>query len=447
MRVRALFALMLMGVAASAAAAVGSHGIRPDPTFGAGRGFVTTRIAGTTSLAYGAITLSGGRILVVGQASPPNGNGQVVVARYLSNGRLDPRFATRGIFQSTFPVKDAPFNANAVAQDPRTGKLLIAGGYGNGEMLLMRLTAQGRLDRTFGAGRSGFATVNTGGIANSIAIQRDGRILIGGSNANLAGRPFVVVRFNRNGVLDRSFGRGGIVQSVFWNANVAFGAGLNDLVPTADGGVIASGHIDYTGGTGGPSGGHGTAGVFRLTRTGRPLRAFGASGHVQISFFIGGVVQSWYPCGMSVDARGRITVTGGGGTHRNALFTARLTQRGVLDRSYGSARTGRVVTPGLGGNAITTCGLSSTPAGQITVGIQAKLAQLLPNGRPNTLFAPGGVATIVAPRQVFINALVSSRPDRLVTAGAAANDIYVGRYLLRASARNSRAAGDSGALR
>jgi uncharacterized delta-60 repeat protein len=314
-----------------------------------------------------------------------------------------------------------------------------------GSMLLMRMTAQGRLDKTFGAAHSGFATVNVGGIANSIAIDRNGRIMLGGSNANRNGRPFVVVRFTRNGMLDRSFGRGGIAQSLFWNPKAASGAALNDLVPTPDGGVIASGHIDYIGGTGGGSGGHGTAGVFRLTNTGRPNRAFGTGGDTQVTFFSRGVPQSWYPCGMSVDVRGRITVTGGGGTHRSALFTARLTPRGRLDPSYGSARTGRVVTPGVGGNAITTCGMTSTPAGQVTVGVQAKLAQLLPNGRPNTRFGRGGVAPIVAPKQVFINALVSSPPNRLVVAGSAGNDIYVGRYLLpSASARNSRAAGDSG---
>lgn len=429
MRVRALVALLLLALAGSAAAA-GSRGIRRDPTFGSGKGFVTTRIAGTTSLAYGAITVGGGRTVVAGQASPPSGNGQVVVARYLRNGRLDPSFATHGVFESNFPAKDAPFNANAVVQDPRTGKLLIAGGYGEGSMLLMRMTANGRLDRTFGAAHSGFATVSVGGIANSIAIQRGGRILLGGSNANRSGRPFVVVRFASNGALDRSFGRGGISQSLFWNPKAASGAGLNDLVPTPDGGVIGSGHIDYIGGTGGGSGGHGTAGVFRLTRTGQPFRKFGSGGHTQITFFSRRVPQSWYPCGMTVDARGRITVSGGGGTHRFALFTARLTPRGGLDRSYGSAKNGQVVTPGLGGNAITTCGMSSTPAGQVTVGIQAKLAQLLPNGRPNTRFAPRGVAAIVAPKQVFVNALASTPPNRLVVAGSAGKNIYVGRYLL-----------------
>lgn len=409
-----------------------SGGLRVDRTFGSGQGFVTTPIAGTSALAYGAIVLPGGDIVVAGQASPPSGNGQVLVARYLPNGRLDSSFASRGIFESRFPVADAPFIADAIARDRRTGKLIVAGGYGQGSMLVMRLTARGRLDRTFGPNRRGFATVEVGGIANALAIQPDGGILLGGSNANLNGRPFVVARFTASGVLDRRFGQKGIAQALFWNPSAASGAGLS-LVPTPDGGVIASGHIDYIGGNGGGSGGHGSAGVFRLTRKGLPFRAFGTQGHMQVTFLNRArVPESWYPCGMTVDGRGRITVTGGGGTHSNALFTARLTQRGALDRSYGSARSGRAITPGVGGNAITTCGVTSTKTGGVTVGVQSKLAQLLPNGVPNGRFAPGGVFSIAKPKQVFINALIGSGLRRIVVAGSAGNAIYIGRYLLPA---------------
>jgi uncharacterized delta-60 repeat protein len=403
---------MLLSAAAPAPSA--DHGIRPDPTFGRGRGFVTTLIAGTSSVAYGSIVTRGGEIVIAGQASPPSGNGQVLVVRYLPNGRLDNRFASGGIFESAFPAANAPYTADAIAQDRRTGKLVIAGGYGQGSMLLMRLTRNGRLDPTFGANRSGFATVNVGGIASSLAIAPNGGILLGGSNANRNGRPFVVARFRRNGVLDRTFGRRGIAQALFWNPSAASSAGVNSLVTTRDGGVIGSGHIDYIGGTGRNSAGHGSAGIFRLSRRGLPLRAFGTRGHVQVTFFNRTrVPRSWFPCAMTVDGRGRITVTGGGGTLRYALLTARLTQRGALDRAY----------------AITTCGAMATRAGQVTVGVQSKLAQVLPDGRPNSRFAPRGVLKIARPRQVFVNAVVGSRLRRIVVAGSAGNAIYVGRYL------------------
>lgn len=419
-----------MILAAAAPAPSVASGLRLDRTFGSGRGFVTTSIAGTASVAYDSIVTGGGGIVVAGQASPPSGNGQALVVRYRPNGRLDKRFATGGIFESAFPAANAPYTATAIAQDPRTGKLIIAGGYGQGSMLVMRLTRDGRLDPTFGANRSGFATVNVGGIASSLAIQANGGILLGGSNANQPGRPFVVARFRRNGALDRTFGRRGIAQALFWNASAASSAAVNSLVTTRDGGVIASGHIDYIGGTGHNSGGHGSAGIFRLNRRGLPFRRFGTRGHVQVTFFSRRrVPQSWFPCAMTVDGRGRITVMGGGGGGPYALFSARLTHGGALDRSYGSAGSGRVVTPGVGGNAITTCGAMATRSGQVTVGVQSKLAQLLPDGRPNMRFAPRGVLRITQPRQVFVNAVVGSGRRRIVAAGSAGNAIYVGRYL------------------
>jgi uncharacterized delta-60 repeat protein len=429
------FALILTALSAGiwvagSAAVSAAAGIRVDRGFGSGRGFVTTRIPGTNAVAYGAVVLPGGKIVVAGQASPPSGDGQIVVARYLRNGRLDRSFGSGGVFESAFPAAAAPFLADSIARDRRTGKLVVAGGYGLGSMLVMRLTSGGRLDPTFGAHRSGFATVEVGGFANTLAIQPDGGILLGGSNANRPGRPFVVIRFTRNGTLDRGFGHRGVAQELFWNPSAGSGAGLS-LAPTRDGGVIASGHIDYIGGTGGATGGHGSAGVFRLTRRGRPLRAFGTRGHVQVTFFTRArAPESWYPCAMTTDGRGRITVTGGGGNRRSALLTARLTPRGALDRSYGGSGNGRATTPGVGGDAITTCGATSTRAGLLTVGVQSRLAQLLPDGLPNRRFARGGVARIDRPAQVFINALIPSGSQHFVTAGSAGNLLYVSRYQL-----------------
>jgi uncharacterized delta-60 repeat protein len=416
--------------AAQSGAAPRATGLHVDRTFGGGRGFVTTRISGTFALAYGATVVSRGAIVVAGQASPPNGNGQVVVARYLPSGRLDPAFGSRGIFQSTFPAADAPFVANAIALDRRTGKLVVGGGYGQGSMLVMRLTPNGRLDRTFGPRGSGFATVAIGGTANSVAIQRDGRILLGGSNANRAGRPFVVARFSRDGLLDRSFAQRGVAQVRFWNPSAAAGTNVASLVPTADGGFIAAAHIDYIGGSGHHTGGHGAAGVFRMTRRGAPFRGFGSGGHTQITFFTRTrVPQSWYPCAMTVDGRGRVAVTGGGGPNGGMLFTARLTSRGVLDSSFGGTGRGRAVTHRMGGNGVLTCGMTSTSAGVLTIAVQSKIMQLLPSGIPNKRFAPKGIFAVSKPKGVYINALVTSGPGRVVAAGSAGNAIYVSRWV------------------
>ena len=59
-------------------------------------------------------------------------------------------------------------------------------------MLVLRLTATGHVDSSFGTG--GRTVVDTGGVAQSVAIEKDGGILAGSSNANENGRPMVVVR-------------------------------------------------------------------------------------------------------------------------------------------------------------------------------------------------------------------------------------------------------------
>jgi uncharacterized delta-60 repeat protein len=426
-----------VGLGAAASASRESRPARPDPTFGAGRGFVTTRIKGTGLIGYAAAVTKGGKIVVAGQATMGAGASQILVARYQRNGRLDRGFGSGGIFETSFPQADGPFIGNAVAVERSTGRLLIAGGYGQGSMLVLRLTPGGQLDPTFGQNGSGFVTMPVGGVAQSIAIGRGGEIVVGGSNGNPQGRPMVVARLGPNGVLDHRFGHGGLAQVLFWKAKRAASAGVGGLAIAPHGGIIASGHLDYIGGNGPHSTpGHGAAGVFRLSPKGRFVRSFGARGHVQVAFRSGGQFDQWFPCGMTVDARGRITVTGDGSTKalNAALLTSRLSRRGTLDRSYG--RKGRVVTGGLlHATDDTTCGATSTAAGSLTVGVGSTVVRLRPDGTLNPSFARHGIIRIAKPGQVGLEAAARSGSRRVVVAGSsgnAASALYVARFRRRA---------------
>ena len=183
MRRSGLVGLAAALVAIAAPASSQARDAEPDPGFGGGAGWVTTSIPGLDALAYDATVLRNGKVAVAGQASGPSGDGQIVVARYRRDGRLDPSFGSNGIFKSALPVSDAPFIATSVVQERTTRKLVVGGGYGQGSMLALRLTAGGRLDKTFGKG-TGVVSVPVGGIAESLAIQDDNRILLGGSNAD-----------------------------------------------------------------------------------------------------------------------------------------------------------------------------------------------------------------------------------------------------------------------
>ena len=422
----ALVALALGLAAGAAPASAAAQGARPDPTFGNGRGWVTTAAAGA-SVAYGAAAIPGGKIVVAGQASAGAGNQQIFVARFRANGRLDRGFGSRGIFKSALPKAAGPFLATAVARERRTGRLLVAGGYGQGSMLVLRLTPAGRLDRSFG--RSGLARTPAGGVAQSLALQSDGGILLGGSNENRNGRPMVVARFTRNGVLDRRFGRRGLAQVLFWNPDLASSAGVDGLATTPGGQVIGFGHLDYIG-----LDGHGSAGVFKLSAGGQPAQDFGNGGNVEVAFMrpAGGFAQ-WFPCAMRLDSGGRIMVTGDGSVGAGAaILSTRLTPQGMPDSSFGGAGDGLVVTPGARDSSDTTCGATSSAAGALTVGVGSNLAQLQADGSPNDRFGRGGLIHIARPRGVGVNAVVRAGSRRVVVAGATRNALYVARYRLPA---------------
>jgi len=426
-----LSALLAVAAAVAALPAAAAGAARPDPSFGAGKGYVTTAVRGHSAVAYAAAAVRG-RIVVAGQAITPSGNGQVLVARYRSSGALDRTFADGGIFRSSLPASRGPFIGTSLAVEPGTGRLLVGGGYGQGSMLALRLTAGGRLDRTFGAGR-GYTAVAAGGTAQTIALDRAGRVLLGGSNANANGRPMVVARLTRSGALDRAFGRAGQAQSLFWNPDLASSAGVAGLAVTAGGGVVAMGHLDYIGGDG-----HGSAGVFALSSAGRPQTGFGTAGHAEIAFPTATGFQQWFPCALLRDAWGRITVPGNGSNgSAGAVLSIRLTAAGALDPSFGTG--GRASVPGPSAASDTTCGAVAAPGGGLTVGVGSTLARITGVGAADPAFGPGGRVRITSPSAVGLNAAAAGTARSVVAAGSAGRRLYVGRWLTTTALRSASA--------
>lgn len=183
-----------------------------DPSFGSGgKVFTTSSSAGEESV--NAIATQGdGKIVVAGQ-STANGNPDMVVARYLPNGTPDPSFGTGGkavlqLFDDTLP--DA---ANGLTVLP-DGKILIAG-TSDDSYAVVRLTATGALDPSFGTDGSTIIgyddSIDAG---NALALQTDGKILVAGTST-IDGRDyFGLLRFTAAGKLDRSFGGGALLTLI-----------------------------------------------------------------------------------------------------------------------------------------------------------------------------------------------------------------------------------------
>ena len=131
---------------------------------------------------------SDGKIIIGGQFSTDNGTGRNRIARVNSNGSLDTTF-------NPGTGADNEVSAIAIQSD---GKIIIGGWFttynGTGRNRIARINSDGSLDTTFNLG-----TGPNGGVS-AIAIQSDGKIIIGECGFN----PLV---FNRSGIQINISGR------------------------------------------------------------------------------------------------------------------------------------------------------------------------------------------------------------------------------------------------
>lgn len=154
--------------------------------------------SGSSGWVYAIAIQPDGRILIGGTFTNYNGFSRSRIARINANGSLDTTFnpGTGLTGASSFFVKSLARQQN--------GQILIGGTFaafnGTSRANLARLNSDGSLDTSFNTGTS------TNGEVQALAIQTDGKILIGGNftsyNGVLSTR---IARINFDGSLDTSF--------------------------------------------------------------------------------------------------------------------------------------------------------------------------------------------------------------------------------------------------
>ncbi|MBS1745724.1 MAG: hypothetical protein JST21_06115, partial [Bacteroidetes bacterium] len=162
----------------------------------------------------------------------------ITVSRFSKDGILDTTFGINGLTL----IDDSIYSfvigyAGAVQADDK----IIVAGYGikgqfeetNYDMIIARLTADGKIDSSFGVNGIAIADYGKGDIAYDIAIQPDGKIIIQGSSSGY----FNTLRYLPNGTLDASFGGQGYAITQF--SGLATGEAV---VLQPDGKIIAAGH-------------------------------------------------------------------------------------------------------------------------------------------------------------------------------------------------------------
>lgn len=197
-----------------------------DPSFN-GTGKLILSISANQNADHGnAMALqTDGKIIIVGDAH--NGaNYDFAILRLNVNGTPDTSFNLTG--QKMIPIGSATIDSAKAVAIQTDGKILIGG-----ESALARLNPNGTLDPTFAIG--GILAIQLK--ISGIALQSDGKILASGSCSSFPNPDFCVSRFNADGTLDISFNATG---------NVKEPIGIGDDVPTAikiqpDGKIIVSG--------------------------------------------------------------------------------------------------------------------------------------------------------------------------------------------------------------
>jgi uncharacterized delta-60 repeat protein len=233
-----------------------------DTSFGGGKGYVTTNVAGKkgNDLAN-AVALDGsGRIVAADSATDSTGFSGFAVARYTASGTLDTTFNSGGSLRGTVishPIANTNVNATSVAIQS-DGKIVV-GGFGASEFILERFNTNGTLDTSFGSGGIVLAQIGAGEYSlGGVALDASGRIIVAGSGSPTIGSQtqFLVARFSSSGALDANFnGTGYVFTNVFPNVGDSQANAVvieaNGDIGVAGGGVGADtyGHyviVEYT---------------------------------------------------------------------------------------------------------------------------------------------------------------------------------------------------------
>ena len=185
-----------------------------------------------------------------GAALPETGNDFALI-RYNIDGSLDTSFGAGGKVTTDFFGQIDSFGdqLTAIALQP-DGKIVAAGvannnSFAGGQLAVARYNLDGSLDMSFGSGGKVTTVFDKPAVGNAIAIQPDGRIVVGGSDFTFdadgtalpGSHNFVLARYNSDGSLDISFGSGGKLINDFFGGD----DDLSALAIQPNGKILAAG--------------------------------------------------------------------------------------------------------------------------------------------------------------------------------------------------------------
>jgi uncharacterized delta-60 repeat protein len=188
--------------------------------------FTQAKKGGGISMKVGRFVLSG--LLAVGLVfAVQNAQGQTDGN---TAGRLDTSFGSGGVVSVNFDSQILP--GDIIQQTD--GKILVSNAYF--PFQVARFQTNGSLDPNFGSGgvTNPFAPNNNPSSAGALALQSDGKIIVVAGGGSL-------VRLNPDGSLDTHFGNGGLTTPPSVPVGWGFSAGPVLIVPGAAGKILLGG--------------------------------------------------------------------------------------------------------------------------------------------------------------------------------------------------------------
>jgi uncharacterized delta-60 repeat protein len=274
-----------------------------------------------------------------------------------AEGDLDTSFGGDGIVTTTFGDAEGVAESIALQSD---GKI-VAAGYltvgGNWDVAVVRYNADGSLDTSFDA--DGIVTTAIGAegdFAESMALQSDGKILAAGASDYGAANEIAVVRYNTNGSLDTTFGTAGAdgIDGVVTTSIGDTSASAFSITQQIDGKIVVAGA---------------SGNQFVLVR-------YNADGSLDTSFDADGIVTTAIGSGalvnsITLQSDGKIVAAGYSSTNINniSVFTvARYNTNGSLDTTFGTAGA-----DGIDGVVTTSIGVVNAVANSIKLQSDGKI--------------------------------------------------------------------------
>src|ERR1043166_7653885 len=259
------------------------------------------------------------KVLIGGGFTSVNGIARTNIARLNADGSLD------GSFQNGFSGANNIVRAIVVQPD---GKVLVGGGWNASTgtvnyALCARLNTNGTVDTNLHCTVSGSCAVPwscTQPSVNSVAVQPDGKVLIGGLFTAVNGSTrYAIVRLNSDGSLDNSF------TALNWQDNFGNNGSVNSVAVQPDGKMLVGGIFNY------------------LNATARgDIARLNASGTVDTNFLNGLSGADGNVNAVTLQSDGRVLIGGlfssvnGAGRHG----IARLNSDGSLDASFQNGMAG-----------------------------------------------------------------------------------------------------------